>query len=102
MSSEATFASVKTRLRKKRIGSIGASARSSQRTNSARTTAPATSAPTISGDVHPWPVAGDGPPDDAEGPAAREREARQFELVRRAVGLVEPHQCQRDQGDADR
>ena len=53
MNSDATFVSAKTRLRKKRIGSIGAGERSSQSTNSAVTAAPASSEPTISGDVHP-------------------------------------------------
>ena len=49
MKSEATFAAENARLRKKRIGSIGAGARSSQRTNAAVSSAPTTSEPTISG-----------------------------------------------------
>src|SRR6266550_2989347 len=45
MNSEETFVSAKVRFRKKRIGSIGAGARSSQSTNSTSTIAPATSEP---------------------------------------------------------
>ena len=51
--SEATFAAVNVRLRKKRSGSIGAGARSSQSTNNASTIAPPASAPTISGLAQP-------------------------------------------------
>ena len=49
MNSEARFAAAKARLRKKRIGSIGAGARSSQSTNAAVRIAPSVSEPTISG-----------------------------------------------------
>src|ERR1700686_4179527 len=48
-----TFASAKVRLRKKRIGGIGLSVRSSHQTNAPITTKPATSAPTISGEPQP-------------------------------------------------
>ena len=53
MSSDAVFASVNVRLRKKRIGSIGTDVRSSQATNAASTAAPASSEPTISGEPQP-------------------------------------------------
>ena len=53
MNSDATFVSANTRLRKKRIGSIGAGARSSQRTNTAVKAAPTSSEPTISGELQP-------------------------------------------------
>ena len=53
MNSEDTFVSAKVRLRKKRIGSIGAGARNSQSTNSASTTAPEASEPTISAELQP-------------------------------------------------
>jgi hypothetical protein len=45
---EAAFVNEKVRLRKKRIGSIGAEARSSQATKAASTAAPAVSEPAIS------------------------------------------------------
>jgi len=48
-----TFARANVRLRKKRIGSIGSSVRSSQATNAARRSAPAVTAPTISGEAQP-------------------------------------------------
>jgi hypothetical protein len=51
MNSDAPFAAANVRLRKKRIGSIGAGARSSQRTNAAVSTAPNVS------DVRIWPLA---------------------------------------------
>ena len=51
--SDAVFANANVRLRKKRIGSIGAGARSSQRTNATTRTTPASPAATISGEVQP-------------------------------------------------
>ena len=47
MKNEAAFAAAKVRLRKKRIGSIGASARNSHHANSPRNTRPPTNEPTI-------------------------------------------------------
>ena len=52
---EAVFARAKPRERKKRIGSIGARARSSQATKPASSAAPTASDPTISRLSHPWP-----------------------------------------------
>jgi hypothetical protein len=78
ISSDATFASVKTRLRKKRIGSIGASARSprhEQRQHDGAHERP--------DDLRRRPapgVAADEPPDDSEQAAARQRHARQSSL----------------------
>ena len=83
MNSEATLAAVKVRLRKKRIGSIGAAARSSQRTNSARTAAPASRAETTSTDVQPASLPRTRPHTIASRPAAERarpgRSSRLFE-----------------------
>ena len=53
ISSDAAFDAAKARLRKKRIGSIGADVRSSQATKLATSTAPAPSATRIWGSVQP-------------------------------------------------
>src|SRR6185295_11612734 len=87
MNSEATLAAVKVRLRKKRIGSIGASARSSQRTNSASTSAPPSRAATTSS--------------DGQQPGGREGEAAQVEPARRSAGLLELPQRERDQHEPE-
>src|SRR5436190_1391102 len=79
MNSEATLAAVKVRLRKKRIGSIGAAARSSQRTNSARTAAPASRAETTSIDSQPADTAPGAERDTAAIRRHRSREDRQRE-----------------------
>jgi len=50
------FVIVNVRMRKKRIGSIGVSVRSSQSTNATTRAAPAVSEPTISGPAQPWPL----------------------------------------------
>ena len=83
MNSEATLAAVKVRLRKKRIGSIGAAARSSQRTNSATRAAPARRAETTSTDVQPASLPRTRPHTIASRPAAERarpgRSSRLFE-----------------------
>ena len=56
MKSDAVFARLKVRLRKKRIGSIGCSARSSHATNATSSSAPTTNAATISRLPQPWPL----------------------------------------------
>ncbi len=56
MSREAPFAAANARSRKKRIGSIGAGARSSQATKAAVKSAPSPSEATICGLVHPSPL----------------------------------------------
>src|SRR3989337_2511013 len=56
MSRDAPLAAAKARSRKKRIGSIGSFARSSQATNATRSAAPPTSEPTIAGLVQPSPL----------------------------------------------
>ena len=81
MKSEAAFAAENARLRKKRIGSIGAGARSSQRTNASVSIEPIASAADDLGARPADRVPADDAPDDAEEPGARQREAGKVEPV---------------------
>ena len=85
MNRDARFARAKVALRKKRIGSIGCSARSSQATNAATKAKPARER---DDDLSARPallVAADEAPDDPEQPGAGEPEARQVEPTLGAV-----------------
>ena len=81
MNSDAALARLKVRLRKKRIGSIGAFARSSQTTNATSSSAPAVER---EHDLRAGPalvVAADEAPDDPEQAGAGEAEAAEVELA---------------------
>ena len=102
MKNDATFAWLNVRLEKKRIGSIGSRARSSQRTNAATSTMPAVSDTTISGLVQPWPLPRTRPQTMPKQAGADEREPAQVEARARAVRLVQAPPRERHEDEADR
>ena len=102
MSSEAAFASEKAASRKKRIGSIGSSARSSQATNAAVKHEPRAERDDDLRRRPPLPVAADERPHDAEQTGAHQAETGQVEPRCGAVGLRQPAERERDQQQPDR
>src|SRR5947207_444318 len=102
MNSDETLVSVNVRFRKKRIGSIGASARSSQSTNSATTTAPTTSEPTISGEPQPTEFPRTSPQTIPNSPALASTSPGRSSRPGRPVRLVEPGERHRGEQEADR
>ena len=94
---------LKARERKKRIGSIGAGARSSQATNAASSDQRRRSARPSTVLRRPAELcAADDAVDDAEQAEPAEREAGQVELVGRAVGLAQAAAGERGEHEADR
>ena len=101
MKNDATFAWLNVRLEKKRIGSIGSRARSSQMTNAATSTRADRQG---DDDLRARPalaVAADEAPDDAEEAGADEREPAQVEARARAARLVQAPPRERHEREAD-
>ena len=91
MKSDAVFASANVRLRKKRIGSIGAGAAAPRRRTRRSATTPASERSRRSpASVQPTALPRTSAPDDPEQPGAHEPEAGQVEPTARAAALVEP------------
>ena len=85
----ATLASANVRLRKKRIGSIGCSVRSSHATKHASSAQPRRNAPMIWGEVAAGVVAADQSPHDPNKAGAGQGQAGQIELGRRSCVCVD-------------
>ena len=98
---ETPLVAANARLRKKRIGSIGAAVRSSCATNATSRAAPTAIEPATSSEPQPARVAADDAVDDAEEAGAGERDAREVEPPRRAVALLQLAHGERGEDEAD-
>ena len=101
MKNDATLAWLNVRLEKKRIGSIGSRARSSQRTKAATSSSPITREATISGLVQPWPLPRTRPQTTPSRPALTNARPRRSRLGRGPASLVQAPPGKRHQGQPD-
>src|SRR3954469_2570629 len=102
MNSDATFAAVKVRLRKKRIGSIGASARSSHSTNRTSASRPPDIVATTSVDAQPASLPRTRAHTIPSRAAGEKPQAARVESRVAAVRFLQPRQRERDQDEAER
>src|SRR4051794_27689240 len=115
----ATLASANVRLRKKRIGSIGCSVRSSHKTKHTSSPIPTANEPMMPADVQPTPnpdsngandprrrptdlVGADHPPHDRDQAGAAEGQPGQIEPGHGSAALVEPQEDERREHEPDR
>ena len=98
----ATFASANVRLRKKRIGSIGCSVRSSHATKHASSAPPRRNAPMIWRGSPAVVVGADQSPHDPDKAGAAQDQTGQIELGRRSARLLEAQEDERHEHQPDR